>query len=100
MPTRLATRDNEIDGAPGFQRKHFQRVATSISPWWAWISGVYAASIGYVHPAGGEVIRPSRDIVNYRYSNSIKNIRSFIIVFYHKQVCTNGDEDKPFYGRT
>ena len=32
MPTRLATRDNEIDGAPEFQRKHFQRVATFVSP--------------------------------------------------------------------
>ncbi len=28
MPTGVAARDNEIDGAPAFQQKHWQRVAT------------------------------------------------------------------------
>ena len=32
VPTGVAARDNEIDGAPAFQQKHWQRVATFASP--------------------------------------------------------------------
>ena len=32
VPTGVAARDNEVDGAPAFQQKHWQRVATFASP--------------------------------------------------------------------